>query len=98
MCAMITNAQAKFLRSADQDGFIRVSRQCYADRKLGGKAVEMAHRLRDAGLLTLEGVEFRSTAKCSVKDHTFRITDAGRAALARKARVADLIEELAAEA
>lgn len=92
-----TPAQRKVLRSANQDGLICISRQTYADRSLGGKAVGIALRMVDAGLLTLEGVDFRSTAKCSVKDHTFRVTAAGREALENAARTRKLIEELCAE-
>ena len=98
----ITPAQAKFLRSANELGAIYISRQTYSGRSLGGKAVEMGHRLADMGLLTLEHVEFRNTAKCAAKDHTFRVTCLGTDALAeydaQKARTRALIAELIAEA
>ena len=98
MTNIITHSQAKFLRSANEHGLIYVSRQSYADRSLGGKAVEAAHRLADLGLLVLEAVAFRNTAKCAAKDHTFRITDTGATALVRydeqKARTRAFIEEV----
>lgn len=97
MANIITNSQAKFLRSANEYGLIYVSRQSYADRSLGGKAVEMAYRLADLGLLVLESVAFRNTAKCAAKDHIFRITESGATALVRydeqKARTRAFIEE-----
>jgi hypothetical protein len=98
----MTPAQANFLRSANEHGLIYISRQTYSGRSLGGKAVEMGHRLADMGLLTLEHVEFRNTAKCAAKDHTFRVTRLGVDALseydAQKARTRALIAELIAEA
>lgn len=93
----LTFPQSKFLRTADQNGIIRISRQTYNNRSLGGKAIEMAYRLRDMGALTLESVEFRNTAKCSIKDHTFVITDAGRAALVDRTRISALTEKLISE-
>ncbi len=93
----LTSPQAKFLRTADQNGVIRISRQTYSDRSLGGKAIEMAYRLKDMGALTLESVEFRNTARCAIKDHTFVVTDAGRFALADRTRLSALIENLISE-
>lgn len=97
----ITPAQAKFLRSANEHGAIYISRQTYSSRSLGGKAVDMGHRLAGMGLLTLERVEFRNTAKCAAKDHTFRVTRLGADALveydAQKARTRALFAELIAE-
>jgi hypothetical protein len=90
----LTSPHAKFLNSADQNGVIRISRQTYSGRSLGGKAIEMAYRLKDMGALTLESVEFRNTAKCAAKDHTFVITDAGRSALVERTRLSALIEDL----
>jgi hypothetical protein len=102
MTNIITHSQAKFLRSANEHGLIYVSRQTYSGRSLGGKAVEMGHRLADMGLLVLEAVAFRNTAKCATKDHTFRVTCLGVDALAaydaQKARTRALIAELIAEA